>query len=367
MPDEGSAILFNGKGEKLELKKYPVTEEIDEEEVLVEITLATVCGSDVHTWLGHRPFPTPCILGHEMVGKIIKLGNLVKKDFEGNVLNVGDRIVWSMTVGCKQNDCFFCMNNLPQKCIRLFKYGHEKSDVKPYFSGGFAKYIILKKNSDIFKIPNELSDKEVSPLMCAGACVLNGLKLAKFSNCKYLIVQGCGALGLYACAFGKKLGAEIVIAIDKTESRLEMSKEFGVDYTILLKNKEQCIQEINDITKNQGADYVIEVTGDPSAIELGIDVIRVGGKYVLLGAIYPDSNFSVDSSKVIRNSIQIIGLHNYSPENLGMTLKLVSDTKSEYPYEKMVGPIFDFNGEGVEKAFQALDTKKSIRPAIIPK
>ena len=172
---------------------------------------------------------------------------------------------------------------------------------------------------------------------------------------------------MYACAFGKKLGAEIVIAIDKTESRLEMSKEFGVDYTILLKNKEQCIQEINDITKNQGADYVIEVTGDPSAIELGIDVIRVGGKYVLLGAIYPDSNFSVDSSKVIRNSIQIIGLHNYSPENLGMTLKLVSDTKSEYPYEKMVGPIFDFNGEGVEKAFQALDTKKSIRPAIIPK
>ncbi len=366
MPDEGSAILFNGKGEKLEHKKYPVVEDLKEGEVLVEITLATVCGSDVHTWLGHRPFPTPCILGHEMVGKILKLGDSIKEDFHGEPLKIGDRIVWSMTVGCKQDDCFFCMNNLPQKCIRLFKYGHEKSDVEPHFSGGFAKYIILKKNSDIFKIHDRLKDAEVAPLMCAGACVLNGLQLAKFSKCKYLIVQGCGALGLYACAFGKKLGAEKVIAIDKTESRLDIAKQFGADYTIVLKNREECIQKINEITESRGADYVVEVSGDPFAIELGIDMIRIGGKYVLLGAIYPDSNFTIDSSKVIRNSIQLIGLHNYGPENLGMALKLVLDTKTEYPYEKMVGPVFDFNGEGVEKAFHALDTKKSIRPAIIP-
>ena len=55
--------------------------ELDENEAIVQISISTVCGSDVHTWLGHRPFPTPCILGHEMVGKIIKLGKNLTHDF----------------------------------------------------------------------------------------------------------------------------------------------------------------------------------------------------------------------------------------------------------------------------------------------
>ena len=198
--NNADAIIFNGTKKPLEKKNFPLASDIGDNEVIVEISLTTVCGSDVHTWLGHRPFPTPCILGHEMVGKVIKLGACVKNDFSGNKLNEGDRIVWSMTVCCKE--CFFCKHNLPQKCTKLFKYGHEKSDVSPFFSGGFAEYIILKESSDIFKIPDELSNEEVSPLMCAGACVLNGLNLAEFTDCNHLVVQGCGALGLYACAFG---------------------------------------------------------------------------------------------------------------------------------------------------------------------
>ena len=69
----GDAIIFLGAGRPLEKIKYKIPNDLNEGEALVEISLATVCGSDVHTWLGHRPFPTPTILGHEMIGKIIKL------------------------------------------------------------------------------------------------------------------------------------------------------------------------------------------------------------------------------------------------------------------------------------------------------
>ena len=62
-----SAIIFNGKDNPLEEKSFPLIENPGKNEVLVEITLATFCGSDVHTWLGHRPFPTPCIFVHEIV------------------------------------------------------------------------------------------------------------------------------------------------------------------------------------------------------------------------------------------------------------------------------------------------------------
>ena len=359
---DSKTIIFNGKNKPFEEKTFELNQNISQDQVLVKITLSTVCGSDVHTWRGHRPFPTPCVLGHEMVGKIVKLGNNVKEDFEGNNLNLGDRITWSMTVGC--GNCFFCKNNIPQKCINLFKYGHEHNDSLPFPSGGLSQYVVLKEKTAIFKIPDDLTDEEVSPLMCAGACVLNGLELANFSNCEFFVVQGCGALGMYACAFGKALGAKNIIAIDKIQSRLDSAKQFGADYTLLSDDNVSIIDEIEKITKGKKADYIIEVTGDPSIIELGIKSLRVGGKYILLGAFYPGSNFTIDSSEIIRNAIQIIGLHNYSPEYLGKSLKLVSKTKSKIPYNKLVGPIFDLSKSDVENAFNSLDEKKSIRPGI---
>ena len=90
----------------------------------------------------------------------------------------------------------------------------------------------------------------------------------------------------------------------------------------------------------------------------------MGGKYILLGALYPNSKFTIDSSEIIRNVIQLIGLHNYSPEYLGKSIELVSNTNSKYPYHKIVGPIFDLSASDVEKAFLSLDAKKSIRPGI---
>ena len=127
------------------------------------------------------------------------------------------------------------------------------------------------------------------------------------------------------------------------------------------------MKKIKEITKNGGVDCVIEVTGDPTVINSGLEMLRIGGKYIMLGAIYPGSNFTIDSSKIIRNCIQITGLHNYSPKSLGESLKMILETKTEYPYKKMVGPIFDFSSNGVEEAFKALDSKQSIRPGIIPK
>ncbi len=357
------AIIFHGKNKPFEETEISLDSDISDDEVLVKITLSTVCGSDVHTWLGHRPFPTPCILGHEMVGKISKLGKNIENDFSGKKLNIGDRITWSMTVGC--NDCFFCKNNLPQKCTYLFKYGHEKNDRNPSPSGGLSEYVRLKAKSAIFKIPDELTDEEVSPLMCAGACVLNGLYLADFSSCDFFVVQGCGALGMYACAFGKALGAKNIIAIDKLQPRLDFAKKFGADYTILAKDDDsKLIQEIEKITDGKKADYVIEVTGDPKVINTGLKSLRVGGKYILLGAIYPNSNFTIDSSELIRNTIQMIGLHNYSPEYLGKSLELVLKNKNKFPFHELVNPVTKLSAANVDAAFKSLDMKNSVRPGI---
>ena len=329
-----------------------------------KISLATICGSDVHTWLGHRPFPTPSILGHEMVGKIVKLGKNLKSDFNGKKLSIGDRVTWSMTASCQ--NCFFCKKGIPQKCINLFKYGHVESSGNMGLTGGFANFIHLRKGSFIFKVPNDLSDEEVSPLMCAGATITSGLDEANFSKCKYVVVQGCGALGLYACAFSKKLGAEKIIAIDMDSKRLSLAKEFGADYTVNIKNEKNIINNISQITIGFGADYVIEVTGTPSVIDQGIKFLRIGGTYILLGAIYPNSKFTLDSSEIITKCLTLVGMHNYKPESLDLAIKLVQKTKSKYPYKKLVGTQCSLSLDDVEDALKSFESRKTTRPSIKP-
>ena len=70
----GKAIVFVGPGKPLEAREFPLPDELEPGAALVRTNLATVCGSDMHTWRGRRPFPTPAILGHEAVGTIVKLG-----------------------------------------------------------------------------------------------------------------------------------------------------------------------------------------------------------------------------------------------------------------------------------------------------
>lgn len=365
MTKDSNAIVFCGAGKPLEEKNYSIPELSNENEAIVEISLSTVCGSDVHTWLGHRPFPTPSILGHEMVGKIIQLGKKLTHDFLGNSLSLGDRITWSMTASC--GNCYYCkIAKLPQKCTKLFKYGHVNSDESPHFTGGYAKFVNIVNGSYIFKIPNDLSDKEVVPLMCAGATITSGLDAVNFSQCDYVVVQGCGALGLYACAFSKELGAKTVISIDIDEKRLELSKEFGADITINPNVEKDIISKIREITEGRGADYAIEVAGIPKVISDGIQFLRIGGTYILLGAIYPGNEVTLDSSTIITKCLTISGRHNYDAIHLKNAIALVRQSKNKYPYEKIVGPIFEFTKDGLEKAFHSLNSKESLRPAIIP-
>ena len=360
-----SALIFNGKDKPIEKNSFPLPVKLSDYEVLVSISLSTVCGSDVHTWLGHRSFPTPSVMGHEMVGVIEDIGSKVTTDYLGNKLTKGDRIIWSMTVGC--GNCFFCNNGLPQKCHDMFKYGHSKSDAQSHFTGGFAEYIILKKGSCIFKVPSDITDDEAAPLMCAGATVTSGLEIANFQPCDYIVIQGCGALGLYACSFTKELGAKKVIAIDTIEKRLELAKLFGADFTINAKKVgEQLVQEVMEITNGNGADYVVEMTGDPKVITQGIKILRIGGKYILLGAIYPENFVTIDSSEIITKCIQIFGMHNYHPKSLQSALNLVQKTRTKFPYSKLVGPVFQFSSNGLEDAFNSLNSKDVIRPALKP-
>lgn len=363
----GKVILFMGAGQPLEERWYPLPDSLQPGAILVKISMATVCGSDMHSWRGRRPFPFPSVLGHEGVGTIVRLGSSVKQDTAGKPLAVGDRITWAIMANC--GDCCFCrIHALPQKCLNLFKYGHVKSDVPPYFMGTFGEYVYVQPGTGVFKVPDDMPDEVASPLMCAASTVAAGLARIGLQPGESVVIQGAGMLGLYAAAFAREHGAKQVIMVDVLEKRLEMARQFGADQCLNVQDlsDEDVVGRIKDLTDGRGADLVVEVAGFAKVIPLGVKMLRIGGRYLLQGSVYPDDHFTLDSHDMIIKCLTMMGLHNYDSRYLGQAMDLVYRSQQKYPYRKLAGPRFLLTVEGVTAALESLEKRESTRPIVVP-
>src|SRR5262249_53827645 len=135
------AVVFTGPGRPLELIQFPAPEPRGTE-ILVRVTCCTLCRSDLHTHAGRRSEPTPAVLGHEIVGRVEAFGpEATRHDADGAPVAVGDRVTWAVVAGC--GSCFFCAEDIPQKCERPHKYGHQGMSPERPLSGGLADCIVL--------------------------------------------------------------------------------------------------------------------------------------------------------------------------------------------------------------------------------
>ena len=197
------AAVFTGPGRPLELREFPVPKP-GRGEILVDITCATICGSDAHTYHGRRTEPTPCVLGHEIVGRIVAFGPETPRiDLAGEPLAAGDRITWTLAASC--GECFYCRRGLPQKCEHLFKYGHVAIAPGREFTGGFAECCVLRAGTGVMKLPDSIPDALAAPANCAMATVAASLRLAGYLEGATVLVMGCGVLGLNAVAMALSL------------------------------------------------------------------------------------------------------------------------------------------------------------------
>src|SRR5262245_37632441 len=119
MANRGRVVLFHGTGIPLETREVSIPDP-RRGEILVRVTMCTLCGSDLHTYHGRRSTPTPTILGHEILGTIATFGaDVIRQDCTGSPLAEGDLVSWSLAVHC--GGCFYCAHELPQKCEKLIK------------------------------------------------------------------------------------------------------------------------------------------------------------------------------------------------------------------------------------------------------
>ena len=352
---------FHGTGTPFEVSEIPVR--ITSESTLIRVSLATICGSDLHTVSGRRGADTPCVLGHEAVGTIAAPTHL--QSATGKPLHEGDRVTWSLMASC--GACDYCTHRkLPQKCDTLFKYGHARSEGSSTLSGGFASHIQLHPGTAIYHIPDSVTDGEAVPVNCAFATVANGLTTIGTQPNESAVIHGAGMLGIYAACYLQEHGYNIVAIVDINEKRLQIAKRFGATHTF--NPDKMSVAEIDaalkELTDGRGIDLGVEVSGITSGLPNLITWLAVGGRCLTLGYVYPNAHTSVDAHQLVTKCIILRGVHNYHYTALGTALDFVEEHRNRYPFAELIGntyPLADIN-----TAFEDAMRQEAHRIAIAP-
>jgi putative phosphonate catabolism associated alcohol dehydrogenase len=278
-------------------------------EVLVRVRLATVCGSDLHTVTGRRPAACPSVLGHEAVGDVVATG-------PGADIQVGQRVIWSVTVAC--GECPRCRSGLSAKCLSVRKVGHEPFDGDWALSGSYAAHVVLPRGTTIVVVPDALSDAVAAPAACATATVMATLEAAGELGGRRVLIGGAGMLGLNAVAACADAGADVQV-VDRNADRLALAAQFG-----------------GRASDGGRVDVAIDYTGSSAAVADALGRLDIGGTLVLAGSVTPGPPLAVDPETVVRQWLTITGVHNYEPRHLHRAVEFLDRTRERHPWDALV-------------------------------
>lgn len=327
-----TAAVFTGPGRPLEFRTFALPTPRGGE-ILVEVVACTICGSDLHTLSGRRSAPAPGILGHEILGRVAEFGPTASRlDAAGRPLELGDRVTWALVASC--GHCFSCSHDLPQKCERQVKYGHEPLRPGGELTGGLAGHCLLAEGTAIFQVDEALSDASACPANCAGATVGGAIEAAGSLADRRVLVAGSGMLGVTTIAWARALGASEVVACDLNADRLVLARQFGATRGV---TPEGLAETVAEATSGRGVDVVFEMSGSTPLLEAAIPLTRLGGRLILIGSVFPDRPLSIAPEMLVRRCLTIRGIHNYAPRHLEAALAFLA-TRGAPDFDALVSP-----------------------------
>lgn len=242
-------------------------------DVQIDILFCGVCHSDLHTARSEwGPSMYPCVPGHEIVGKIINVGDHVKKFKVGDVVGVG-----CIVDSCRE--CQYCQEDLEQFCEPGMTGTYNAPDKHipgaPTF-GGYSESIVVHENY-VLRIPENMDLAAAAPLLCAGITTYSPLRHWNVGPGKKVGVVGIGGLGHMGIKIAKAMGAEVV-AFTTSESKFAEARRLGADEVVLSKDEAQ-------MAAYQGKlHFILDAVSAQHDINAYLNLLRVDGSLALVGA-----------------------------------------------------------------------------------
>ncbi|NUU07620.1 zinc-binding dehydrogenase [Leifsonia sp. C5G2] len=335
MPSTTRAAVLTAHGEPLDLQELPLPRTLEPGAALVRISCATLCGTDIEIWSGAMTFPgmLPLVLGHEMVGEVVAVGEGVH-DTLGRPLAPGDRIGWSEST-C--GECFGCtVLRQPVHCSRR-GYGFlQRSDVPPYATAGLADYAYVTPGAAKLLLPDTVKDTWASMAGCAAKTVLRAFDRAGgVRPGSRVVVQGSGALGIFATAVARLSGAGTVITVGAPADRLAAARRFGADVVVdIAGGSDATVQAVLDATGGQGADLVIDLAGAPSVGPEAVAMAAPRGTFVVVGSTGPVGQ-PLALSAVMGKELTVVGSLNGDIADYFRAIEFFSAFAGRMPWDEL--------------------------------
>jgi threonine 3-dehydrogenase len=262
-------------------------------DVLIRVEKAGLCGTDHHIYAwnpwAQRRIKPPLVIGHEVMGTVAAIGAEVRS------VRVGERVAVEGHVA--DLTCLLCRTGQAHICEHVEIIGVDRD-------GAFAEYVVVPEYN-VWRLDPAIADvcaaifdplgNAVHTVMAAGVSV------------KSVAIMGVGSIGLMAVQVARAAGATAVFAIDVNPKKLELARRLGADATFLSTQKDLA-GEIRRLTRGDGADVLLEMSGSDAAIDLGLQLLRNGGTAALLGL--PAGPITLNlADRVIFKGLTLLGIN----------------------------------------------------------
>lgn len=319
---------------------------IDNENVIIKVLKAGICGSDLHYFeLGE---PIDLVMGHEFCGEVLDPGNRTD-------LKVGDRVTALPISPC--GTCPACLSGNLEYCKETWTHAVGLSLDNP---GALTEKIKVRSDM-VLKVPDNVSDEEAA-MVEPTAVALHGIHLADVKVGSKVLIIGGGIIGLLSAMFAKKEGASFVAVSETNPQRGEKSLTLGVADKYYDATSENMLKEVMTDT-NGGFDIVIECCGNSNAVTSALVNVRPGGVVVLVGVATGPIN--IPTVLAVMNELTIKGAIAYTKEEFATCIDLMANKQID------VMPFVDdiVSYDEVESAYLRLSSGKdsAIKILVDPK
>lgn len=266
------SLVYHGPNQ-ISLDDVPVPQIQKPTDVIVKVTLASICGSDLHVISGNLGIPAPIKMGHEFCGEVVEVGDAVQK------FKVGDRVAVACVTSC--GVCFHCRNGHPVDCVEenVGCFG-----VSPLLDGSQAEYCRVPfAENTLHHIPASLTEEDVFFVGDILSTGYFGVESVNIQPGDSVLIVGVGPVGMCAAASARLFGPSKIIVVDGVKERLQACLDNGIA-DVAINFKEEDVQaRIKELTGGFGVDAAVECIGQETSLMTCFDAIRIGGNVASVG------------------------------------------------------------------------------------
>lgn len=308
-------------------------------EVLIRVRAVAVCGTDFHIFKGHRVVPLPKILGHEMAGDIVEVGESV------TTRKVGEKVTVEPNYSCGK--CRLCRTGKYNIC-------RAKRTMSLNIDGCFSEYVVAPAEY-VWPLPQDMP-YERGALVEPTTIAYHAVQRAQPRVGDNLLVLGAGPIGLLVLQIARLQGAKVTI-VDQFENRLALAAKLGADHVVDFA-RTPTPDAAKSLTGGMGADIVIDATGSPHGFQVALDSVAPGGRIAIVGL--PSEPASVNVMTLARNEVTVVGCVTCVLDFPTATDLLHSARVDVSPFEAE-----QYRFDDARRAFEDLEKKTAVKPVLV--